>query len=107
MNANEKSNTKHKNRNLFIGIVFDVIGMLSFSVPFIGEFSDVIWAPIAAFALSQMYKGTIGKMGGIIEFVEEVLPFSDFIPTFTLTWIYTYVIKKQPHLDAKTAIVAR
>ena len=41
-----------------------------------------------------MYKGSIGKVGGIIAFVEEALPGLDFIPTFTLTWVYTYIIKK-------------
>ena len=96
---NNQINVSHKTRNLFLGIVFDLIGMLSFTVPGIGEFSDVIWAPFAAIALSTMYKGSIGKIGGIIEFVEEVLPFSDFIPTFTLTWIYTYVIKNQPKVS--------
>jgi hypothetical protein len=30
----------------------------------------------------------------VITFLEEILPFSDFIPTFTLTWIYNYWIKK-------------
>ena len=95
MLANDKSNADNRTRNLILGIAFDLIGMLSFSIPFLGEFSDVVWAPIAAIALSQMYKGTVGKIGGILEFVEEILPFSDFIPTFTLTWIYTYVINKQ------------
>lgn len=89
------SNISNKQRNLFLGIVFDLIGMLTYLVPFFGEFADSIWAPLAAFMLSYMYKGTIGKVGGIIEFVEEILPFSDFIPTFTLTWIYTYIIKNQ------------
>jgi hypothetical protein len=39
-----------------------------------------------------MYKGTVGKVAGIIGFVEELIPMLDFIPTFTLTWLYTYVI---------------
>ena len=85
----------NKTRDLVLGILFDAIGMLSFTVPFIGEFSDVIWAPLAGFLLTWMYKGTIGKVGGTIAFLEEILPFTDFIPTFTLTWIYTYLIKKQ------------
>ena len=85
----------NKSRDLILGILFDVIGMLSFTVPFIGEFSDVIWAPLAGFLMTWMYKGTIGKVGGTIAFLEEILPFTDFIPTFTLTWIYTYLIKKQ------------
>ena len=93
LQADVVSNLKNKQRNLFLGILFDLIGMLTYLVPFLGEFADTIWAPIGAFMLSYMYKGTIGKVGGIIEFLEEILPFSDFIPTFTLTWIYTYVIK--------------
>jgi len=85
----------NKNRNLILGIVFDGIGMLSFTVPFIGEFSDVVWAPIAGYLMTRMYKGTVGKVGGVIAFMEEILPFSDFIPTFTLTWIYNYLIKSK------------
>lgn len=89
------SNKSNKQRNLYLGILFDIIGMMTYLVPFLGEFSDVFWAPISAYMLTQMYKGTIGKISGIFGFLEEILPFSDFIPTFTLTWIYTYVIKKQ------------
>lgn len=85
----------NKTRNLFLSILFDAIGMLSFTIPFLGEFSDVIWAPLAGFLMTWMYKGTIGKVGGVITFIEEILPFSDFLPTFTLTWIYKYLIKKQ------------
>ena len=85
----------NKSRNLFLGILFDMIGMLSFTVPFLGEFSDVIWAPLAGYLMTWMYKGTLGKIGGVVTFLEEILPFSDFIPTFTLTWIYNYVIKNK------------
>ena len=85
----------NKNRNLVLGLLFDGIGMLSFTVPFLGEFSDVVWAPLAGFLMTWMYKGTVGKVGGTITFLEEILPFSDFIPTFTLTWIYNYWIKRK------------
>lgn len=85
----------NKTRNLILGILFDVIGMLSFTVPFIGEFSDVIWAPLAGFLMTWMYKGTLGKVAGIFTFLEEIIPLTDFIPSFTLTWIYNYLIKKQ------------
>jgi hypothetical protein len=85
----------NKNRNLILGILFDAIGMLSFTIPFLGEFSDVVWAPIAGFLMTQMYKGTVGKVGGIFAFLEEIIPFTDFIPSFTLTWIYNYWIKKE------------
>jgi len=84
----------NKNRNLILGIVFDAIGMLSFSIPMIGEFSDVVWAPMAGFLMTWMYKGRVGKVGGIFTFLEEVIPFTDFVPSFTLVWIYNYWIKK-------------
>lgn len=77
-------------QKLLLGILFDGIGMISFSIPFLGEFSDVIWAPIAGFIMSRMYKGRVGKVAGLLTFVEEIIPFTDIIPSFTLTWIYTY-----------------
>ena len=87
-----KPNTK--NRDLILGLLFDLIGMLSFSIPLIGEFSDVIWAPLAGFLMTYMYKGKMGKIAGTLTFVEEIIPFTDFIPTFALTWIYKYLLRK-------------
>jgi len=84
-----------KARNLVLGLLFDIIGMLSFSIPWIGEFSDVVWAPISGLLMVWMYKGSLGKISGIFSFLEEIIPFTDVIPTFTLTWIYKYLIKKQ------------
>jgi len=80
---------------LLIGLVLDGIGMISFSIPFLGEFSDVIWAPIAAVIMARMYKGRVGKVAGVLTFLEEIIPFTDVIPSFTLTWIYTYFFQKK------------
>lgn len=88
-------NRNTKKRDLFLGLLFDAIGMLSFTVPMIGEFSDVIWAPVAAYLMTRMYKGTAGRVGGVVAFLEEILPFTDFIPSFTLMWFYNYFIKKE------------
>ncbi len=85
---------KNKYTKLLLGLLFDAIGMLSFIVPGVGEFSDVIWAPLSAYLIYNMYKGTEGKVAGIVTFVEEILPGLDIIPTFTLTWIYKYIVKK-------------
>lgn len=84
----------HKIRNLFLGLVFDAMGMVSFLIPGIGEFSDVIWAPISGWLMTRMYKGKIGQLAGVFNFVEELVPGLDFIPSFTLMWFYTYVVKK-------------
>ncbi|THF51491.1 hypothetical protein E6C50_06930 [Flavobacterium supellecticarium] len=90
-----KAAAADKQRKLMLSILFDLIGCMTYLLPFFGEFLDIAWAPIAGFILARMYKGTIGTVGGIFAFVEELMPGLDFIPTFTLTWIYTYVIRKQ------------
>ncbi len=86
---------RNKYTLLIVGIFFDLIGMLSFVVPGVGEFSDVIWAPVSAFLIYKMYKGTEGKIGGLVTFVDEIIPGLDVIPTFTLMWIYNFIIKKE------------
>ena len=75
-----------------MSLLFDAIGMLSFTIPYIGEFTDVIWAPMAAWLMTRMYKGKVGQTAGVITFIEELVPGLDIIPTFTLTWIYTYIL---------------
>ncbi len=82
----------NKIRNLFLGLLFDALGMLSFFLPGIGEFSDVIWAPLAGWLMTRMYKGKIGQAAGLVTFVEELIPGLDAIPTFTIMWIYTYLL---------------
>lgn len=76
-------------------LLFDAIGMVTMAIPFIGPLLDLIWAPYAAKQMSEMYKGREGKIASIIVFIEELLPMTDFIPTFTLMWIYTFVWKKE------------
>ena len=52
----DKKQDKNKYKKLVIGIVLDVIGMISFTLPLIGEFGDVIWAPLSALIMTRMYK---------------------------------------------------
>lgn len=84
----------NKTRDLVLSLLFDAMGMMSFSIPFIGEFADVIWAPISGFIMVWMYKGTMGKVAGVVSFLEEILPATDIIPSFTIMWFYTYIIKR-------------
>lgn len=90
--AEEKDN---KYRKLLLGLILDGIGMLSFVIPGIGEFSDVIWAPVAGWLMTRLYRGRVGQAAGLIAFAEELIPGMDVIPTFTLTWIYTYLLAKR------------
>lgn len=85
----------HKYKKLILGILFDALGFVSFIIPGIGEFSDIVWAPLSGWIMTKLYKGKSGKIAGIISFVEEALPGFDVIPTFTLMWIYTYVFNSE------------
>ncbi len=77
------------------GIIYDLIGMATMAIPVVGPFLDFIWAPYAARKMKKMYPGKEGKIAAIIVFVEEIMPYTDIIPTFTLMWIYTFVWKKE------------
>ncbi|APQ18857.1 hypothetical protein [Maribacter hydrothermalis] len=82
-----------KYKQLFMGLLFDGIGMLSFAIPFVGEFSDIVWAPLSGYLMTRMYKGKVGQAAGVFTFIEEIIPGFDIIPSFTLMWLYTYVFK--------------
>ena len=84
----------NKFQHLFLSLLFDAIGMLSFVIPLLGDFSDVIWAPVAGWLMTRLYKGKLGQAAGFITFAEELLIGTDFMPTFTIMWLYTYVFKK-------------
>ena len=84
------------NYNLLVkGILFDLIGMATMSIPVVGPFLDLAWAPYAAKKMGEMYPGRNGKIASILVFIEEILPFTDIIPSFTLMWVYTYLIKTE------------
>lgn len=83
------------NKKLVKSLCYDAVGMASTAIPVVGPFLDIIWAPYAARKMAQMYPGKKGKLASILVFLEEILPFTDVIPTFTLMWIYTYVFQKQ------------
>ncbi len=88
-----KKNNKYK--LLALSILLDAIGMLSFTIPGIGAFTDVIWAPLSGWIMTRLYKGTPGQVAGVVTFVEELLPGLDVIPTFTLMWFYTFVLNRK------------
>jgi hypothetical protein len=80
-----------KKKKLFVGILFDLIGMISYVLPVV----DVVWAPLSAYLMLRLYRGNVGKIGGLISFIEEAVPGLDFFPSFTLTWCYVYLIKRE------------
>lgn len=84
-----------KYKKLFLGLLFDALGYVSFVIPFFGEFSDIIWAPLSAYLMTRLYKGNEGKIAAVVTFVEEAFPVLDVVPTFTIMWLYTYIFKNE------------
>lgn len=74
--------------SLLICLLMDLIGYASYAVPVLGEFGDILWAPISAIIFYRMFGGWKGAFGGLFNFVEEILPGLDFIPSFTIMWIW-------------------
>lgn len=72
--------------NIFLCILFDLIGMASYFIPALGEFGDVVWAPISAIIFYNLFGGRVGMIGGVLNFLEEIIPFTDIIPSFTIAW---------------------
>ena len=69
-------------------LFMDALGSATYFIPGIGEWFDLIWAPISAFIFYKSFGGRVGQVGAVINFIEEILPFTDIIPTFTLVYLY-------------------
>ena len=74
-------------------VFMDLIGYISYGIPFLGEVTDLFWAPISALIFMKLFGFKKGFFGGMFNFVEELLPGLDFIPTFTIAWFVHYFKK--------------
>ena len=73
---------ERKYKKLLKCMVLDAIGMASAALPVV----DVVWAPIAASISYRMFGEKRGKYTSVITFIEEILPVTDVIPSFTIFW---------------------
>lgn len=72
--------------NIALCILLDVIGMTSYIIPSLTEFTDAVWAPISGYLFFTLFGGRFGMIGGVLNFLEEIIPFTDIIPSFTIAW---------------------
>jgi hypothetical protein len=84
------------NREKFLKLLavvgIDALGFLSYLIPGLGEISDTVIAPLSALLLFAVFKSRkISAFG----FAEEILPFTDVIPTGTIFWVRRYVINNK------------
>jgi hypothetical protein len=89
--------------SLLICILMDIIGYATYSIPVFGELGDILWAPISAIIFYRMFGGWRGAFGGLFNFAEEILPFTDFIPSFTIMWIWQQI--RKPAGKRQSAVV--
>ena len=81
--------------SLIFCILMDLAGYASYTIPGLGELSDVIWAPVSAIIFFFTFGGWKGAVGGMFDFMEELLPGTDFIPSFTIMWVIQNMQKRK------------
>lgn len=74
---------------LLASVLIDLAGNISYIGNLIGliggEITDSVFAPISAMLVYLLYRNeTIAWINGI----EEILPYTDIIPTATIGWFY-------------------
>ena len=72
--------------SLIFCVLMDLLGYATYAVPLLGELGDIFWAPISSIIFFATFGGWKGVLGGIGNFIEEILPGTDFIPSFTIMW---------------------
>ena len=103
--TNEKALSEFNRRrtsHLIISVVLDLLGMFTYALPVLGEIGDVVYAPFYGIAILIMYRRKVlpAALGGATGVVEELLPTTDVVPTATLLWIYTYILRKDNTLKS-------
>jgi hypothetical protein len=73
----------------------DLMGYATYAIPFLGEIADIVWAPLSALIFFVTFGGWKGVLGGIGNFIEELLPGTDFIPSFTIMWFIQHSKRKR------------
>lgn len=87
--ATESTQKEKSLPKLSFCIMMDLAGLATYALPALGEWGDILWAPLSGFIFMRAFGGRVGAIGGVINTIEELMPFSDFVPTFTIGYLYT------------------
>ena len=85
-----------KRSDLIASLVIDALGIATFIIPTLGEMADIVLAPIISILIYAVHRTTFGAIAG---FFEEIIPFTDVIPTATIIWAYRYIFKSDNTLN--------
>jgi hypothetical protein len=96
---NEILKKYHKKRifKLISAVIIDLVGFASYLMPVLGESGDLVWGPISGVLIFILFPNR--KRMAISGAIEELLPFTDLIPTAFLTWSLDYVKDKEKTLS--------
>lgn len=86
-----------KQTKLILAIGIDLMGYLSYLIPGIAEFSDLAIAPISAILVYIFFNKKLKWAG--FTFFEEILPFTDVIPSATIAWHDMYVRNQENTIE--------
>lgn len=86
----ERSNryNKIKYLKLIFAIIIDIVGYASYAIPGFGDGGDIIWGPISGALIFLLFPHR--KKMAIIGVAEELIPFTDFVPTACIAWFLEY-----------------
>jgi hypothetical protein len=90
-----------KQPSLIFCILMDIIGYATYTIPVFGELGDILWAPLSAIIFFTTFGGWKGALGGFGNFIEEILPGTDFIPSFTIMWFIQNMQRKNSTMQVK------
>lgn len=71
---------------LITSLLIDLIGSASYLIPLAGEAFDLTWAPISMVLVGALYDDVMPSLK-YIALMEELLPFTDWIPSATMGWV--------------------
>ena len=91
-----------KQPSLIFCILMDLVGYATYAIPVLGELGDIVWAPISSMIFMATFGGWKGALGGFGNFLEEIMPCTDFIPSFTIMWFIQNTQKKNNVTAVKT-----
>jgi len=74
---------------LILSLLIDLVGSSSYLLPVVGEAFDLAWAPTQSVLIAAMYDEVSPNLK-YVSFAEEILPFTDVIPSATYGWLRQY-----------------
>lgn len=88
--------------SLVFCLLMDLTGYATYAIPVFGELGDIFWAPLSGIIFFVTFGGWKGVLGGVGNFIEELLPGTDFIPSFTIMWFLQQNQKKNINITPST-----